>query len=269
MQTCAVAFCKALAALAVAATLAPASIGGGGAVPLPTLPSRLEQHALMLAASARGASPADAPEQAARYIEVVLASQGHVVSRRNYLQQHQLVRQIEVTLSNPASGNRPARILVIGASHVPGTTNNDSETAAVIELARLLKGVRPAQGTELKFVFFVSGVSPETGNFIAFAGTRGAAEQVRQTLASFRAASTFPAEGLAAPAYVEGVTLASHGAQRRYADPALMITDIAFLHYPYSHTAQEAQQRTDYAGMARSVGGLAKLVAGMAAPASM
>lgn len=267
MPTCVEAFCKALAALAAAATLAPASMGG--AAPSPTLSSRLEQHALMLAASARSSSAADAPEQAARYIEVVLASQGHVVSRRNYLQQRELVRKIEVTLSNPAGAHRPARILVIGASHVPGTTNNDSQTAAVIELARLLRGVRPAEGTELKFVFFVSGVSSETGNFIAFAGTRGAADLVRKTLASFRAASALPPEGLAAPAYVEGVTLLGHGARRRYGDPALMVTDIAFLHYPYSHIAQDARQRTDYTSMARSVGGLAKLVAGMAAPASM
>lgn len=264
MPVCVHAFCKTLAALAAVAAIAPVSLGG--AAPLPALSARLEQHALMLAASARAT---DAPTQSARYIEVMLASQGHAVSRRNYLQQRQLVHHIEVTVSNPASAHRPARVLVIGASHVPRTTSSNSETAAVIELARLLKGVRPAEGTELKFVFFVSGVSPDTGNFLAFAGTRGAAELVRKTLASFRAASTFPAEGLAAPAYIEGVTLAGHASRRRYGDPALMITDIAFLHYPYSHTAQREPPRSDYAGMARSVGGLAKLVAGMAAPASM
>lgn len=266
MPPCAQALGKTIAALvAAAATLAP--VGPGAAPAVSTLPTRLEQHTLMLAAAAHSSSAADAPAQAARYIEIALASQGHIVSRRDYRHQGQAMHSIEVTVGTSAGGHRPSRVLVIGASYASSTRRNDGETAVVIELARLLKGLRPAEGTELKFVFFVNGVSDDTGNFIAFAGTRGAAEQVRKTLASFRAA--FPTEGLAAPAYVEGVTLLGDGSHRQVGDPALMITDIAFLHYPYSHTRNATYDQRDYASMARNIAGLARLVAGIAAPASM
>lgn len=235
---------------------------GTGATPIaPTLPSRLEQHALMLSAAARSTGAADAPEQAARYIETALASQGHAVSRLDYPQQGQTMRQIHVTLAHPATVLPARRVLVVGAAYASSTRRNDSETAAVIELARLLRHLRPAVGTELKFVFFVNAVAPETGNFIAFAGSPLAAAQVRKTLASLPA--TLPVEGLAAPAFVEGVTVLCG------AGSTLMITDIAFLHYPYAHTLQGAPDAADYAGMARGVASLARVIAAMAAPPTM
>lgn len=262
MPPCVQAYKKTFVAIAAMASLALFSTGAEPAEP--ALPSRLEQHALMLAAAARSSSAAGAPEQAARYIETALASQGHAVNRRDYRHQGQPMRQVEVTLSNPATTLPAARVLVVGAAHASSTRRNNDETAAVIELARLLRHLLPAAGTELKFVFFVNAVSPDTGNFIAFAGSRAAAESIRKTLSPFRAA--LPVEGLAAPAYVEGVTLLSHATHGRRDDPALLITAIAFLHYPYSHTLQEA---TDYAGMARGVSNLAKLIAAIAAPPAM
>lgn len=263
MPPCVQAYKKTIVAVAAIASLAPCCLGPAPAEP--ALPSRLEQHALMLAAAARNSSAAGAPEQAARHIETALASQGHAVSCRDYRHQGQPMRQVEVTLSNPATVPPAARVLVVGAAHASSTRRrNNDETAAVIELARLLRHLLPAPGTELKFVFFVNAVSPDTGNFIAFAGSRASAESIRKTLSSFRA--TLPVEGLAAPAYVEGVTLLSHAAHGRHDDPALLITAIAFLHYPYSHTLQEA---TDYPGMARGVSNLAKLIAGIAAPPAM
>jgi hypothetical protein len=259
MPPCVRALCSTRVATAAMAALL--LLGTGAARAAPTLAERLEQHALMLAAAARSSNPDDAPEQAARYIETVLASQGHTVSRHDYPRQGQPMHQIDVTVANPATALPAERVLVVGAAYASSTRRNDNETAAIIELARLLKRLRPAQGTELKFVFFVNGMSPETGNFIAFAGPRTAAELVRKTLATFHA--TLPAEGLAAPAYVEGVTVLGHGGT------TLMITEIAFLHYPYSHTLQGALDAHDYAIMARSVASLARVVAAMAAPPSM
>lgn len=259
MPPCVRALCR--TAFATAAMAALALAGAVAAPAAPPLASRLEQHALMLAAAARASSAADAPEQAARYIETALASQGHAVTRHDYPQDGQTMRQIHVTLSNPAAPLPAERVLVVGAAYASSTRRNDNETAAVIELARLLRHLRPAEGTELKFVFFVNGVAPETGNFIAFAGSAMAAGQVRKTLASLSHA--LPVEALAAPAYVESVTVL------RGAGPTLMITDIAFLHSPYAHTLQGAQNATDYAGMARGVAGLARVIAAMAAPPTM
>lgn len=247
--------------VATAAMVALVLACAGAAPSAPTLAARLEQHASMLAAAARSSSPADAPEQAARYIETVLASQGHTVRRHDYRRQGQTMHQVDVSLSNPATALPAARVLVVGAACASNKRRNDNETAAIIELARLLKDLRPAEGTELSFVFFVSGMAPETGNFIAFAGPRNAADLVRGTLATFRAA--LPAEGLAARAYVEGVTVQGRGGS------TLLITEIAFLHYPYSHTLQSAPDTQDYPAMARGVAGLAKVIAALAAPPSM
>lgn len=103
-----------------------------------------------------------------------------------------------------------------------------------------------------------------TGNFIAFVGTLESSALVRQALAAFQAHPGFPVEGLAAPAHAMGVTLSDHGAYRRQDYPALMITDTAFLRYPYYHTAHDTPDKLDYAGMARVVKGLARTIEALA-----
>ncbi len=105
---------------------------------------------------------------------------------------------------------------------------------------------------------------PTTGNFIAFVGTLESSARVRQALAAFKAQSDIPAEGLAAPAHVMGVTLSDHASYKRQGYPVLMITDTAFLRYPYYHTAQDMPDKCDYAGMARVVKGLARTVEALA-----
>jgi Zn-dependent M28 family amino/carboxypeptidase len=110
----------------------------------------------------------------------------------------------------------------------------------------------------------LEGRYPSTGNFIAFVGTLESSSLVREALAAFRAASDFPAEGLAAPAHTTGVTLSDHSSYNRHGYPALMITDTAFMRYPYYHTAQDTPDKLDYESMARVVTGLAKTIAALA-----
>ena len=225
------ALCKTIVALSAVTMLA---VGNMAAAPA-TLASRLAQHAGSLAAAK------DTADQAARYIETALVRLGYEVIRRDYTHQGQRTRSVEIALGNSTS----ERTFIIGAK--------GGDAAAVIELARLLKGLRPSEGTQLQLVFFI-GAGAKPMSFIAFAGSPGAAATVRKALASFRPASVFPAEGLAARAYVEGVTTAG----------TLLITDTA-LRYPYAHTAQEP----DYAAMAADVAALARLIEALAAPATM
>jgi hypothetical protein len=221
--------CKTMVALGAVTTFAFANMA---AVPA-TLAARLAQHADMLAAK----NPAD---QATSYIETALLRLGYEVIRRDYTHQGQRMHSVEVALGNSAS----ARTVIVGAK--------GRDAAAFIELARLLKGLRPAEGTQVQLVFFI-GDGARPMSFIAFAGSPGAAATVRKALAAFRPASVFPAEGLVARAYVEGVSMAG----------TLMITDTA-LRYPYAHTAQP-----DYPAMAADVAGLARLIEALAAPATM
>ncbi|MBC7683840.1 MAG: M20/M25/M40 family metallo-hydrolase [Bdellovibrionales bacterium] len=300
------------------------------AAPAPTPPSldaRLASHVRQVASVEHNTSKPAALEDAATYLETTLATLGYSVKRRHYAYAGHVVRNLEVSLINTVGLKPPERVFIVGAHYDsapggPGANDHGSGTAAVLELARMLKGIHLGPGTELKFVFFVNEEAPyfggegmgswqhamdvrrrgqpvaaalilETigyysqakgsqqlppgleklypnkGNFIAFVGTQASSELVRKALAAFKAASSFPAEGLAAASYVEGVTWSDHTSYNRHGYPAIMITDTAFLRYPYYHTAQDTPAKLDYASMARVVEGLAKLLEGIAAPIRM
>lgn len=192
-------------------------------------------------------SASTTPDHAAGYIEARLAAQGYSVERRQYPHEGRQVRSLEVSLINVGRKQSPDRIFIIGAHY---DAARGGGTAALLELARMLKGMHLGIGTELKFVFFINEEAPGfgdkyQGNFIAFVGAHEASEKVRKTLAAFKAAGP-------APAY-----------------PAIMITDTAFLRYPYHHAAQTTDGKLDYQNTARAVEALAKVIEGIAGPMQM
>jgi len=288
----------------------------------PDLAERMRQHVQAVASEEHNTRRPAQLERAAVYIETTLEKAGYTPARQEYEAGGQKVRNIEVAVANVAQGKRPERIFIVGAHYdsaqgAPGANDNGSGTAAVLELARLLRTVQPASGTEVRFVFFVNeeppfflseemgsmqhaaemkrqghkvegalvletmgyysdkpgsqqlppgleGQYPDTGDFIAFVGTIESSALVRQALAAFQGASDFPAQGLAAPAHTMGVTLSDHSSYDRHGYPALMITDTAFMRYPYYHTAQDTPDKLDYESMARVVEGLAKTIGALA-----
>jgi hypothetical protein len=316
---------KALVAIVLLVVLTLFTVRPGAAVPEPSLASRLRTHVSAIASSEHNTATPARLEEAARYIENVLKTEGYAIHRQEYRAGGQMVRNIEVSIANVAPKAKPARIFIVGAHYdsapgAPGANDNGSGTAAVLELARLLKSMRPSQGTEVKLVFFVNeeppwfhgdemgsmqharkmhdegqnvegalvletigwysqqrrsqqlppgleGRYPDTGNFIAFVGTLESSRLVQDALSAFRAVSDFPAHGLAAPAYVQGVTLSDHSSYNRYGYPAIMITDTAFMRYPYYHTAEDTPDKVDYDSTARVVQGLARTIVALAAGA--
>lgn len=270
---------KSIAALVILVLLAVITMSPGAANA--DLGARLRQHVAALGTG--GGAPA-VPVRAARYVESLLADEGYTVRSHDYRAGSAALRHIEASLANVAPGTRPSRIFIIGARYHAGPGASDesgSGTAAVLELARLLKGMRPNPGTELKFVFFVreeprrsmgeskreriGGSDPDAGSFIAFVGSRDSSRLVAQALAAFRAAPDHPPGGLAAPAYVQGVTLSDHAAQGHL---ALMVTDTAFLRYPYYRTAGGTPGQLDYPTLARVVLGLSRTIGALAGAAS-
>jgi hypothetical protein len=316
---------KILIAILLAIALATLTLETDSATTGPGLSARLRGHVAAIASNEHNTATPQALEQAARHIETALEGFGYRLRRQEYEAGGQKVRNIEVSVSSVAPGGKPERIFIVGAHYdsargAPGANDNGSGTAAVLELARLLKTMQPSRGTEVKFVFFVNeeppwfmgeemgsmqharelkaaghkvdgaliletigwysnapgsqklppGLEkhyPTTGNFIAFVGTLESSALVRQALAAFKAGSDFPAQGLAAPAHVMGVTLSDHSSYNRHGYPALMITDTAFLRYPYYHTAQDTPDKLDYASMARVVKGLARTIESLAGAA--
>ena len=250
---------KAIVAIVLLILLALVTVNPSSALPQPPLSMRLRAHVAAIGA-----------DGTARYIGDVLESEGYRVRRQPHT--------LEVSVANVAAGSRAAHLFIIGARYGAGQRIDDagSGSAAVLELARLLKGLHPSRGTEVKFVFSENDGDADGGSFIAFVGAPAASGRVQEALSAFQAGAKTPARGLAAPAYVQGVTLSAHGADRHAGDPAVMITESAFLRYPYrraapeapaSQESQESQDSVDYDGVARVVAGLARTIRALAAGA--
>jgi Peptidase family M28 len=101
---------------------------------------------------------------------------------------------------------------------------------------------------------------PDRADFIAFVGDLGARGLVRRSIEAFRKNAKFPSEGVAAPAFIPGVTWSDHWSFRRHGYPAMMITDTAFYRYPHYHLPSDTPDKLDYERMARVTLGLAAML---------
>jgi Zn-dependent M28 family amino/carboxypeptidase len=101
---------------------------------------------------------------------------------------------------------------------------------------------------------------PDRADFIAFVGDLGARSLVRQSIRLFRDKAMFPSEGVAAPAFIPGVTWSDHWSFRRHGFAAIMITDTAFNRYPHYHLPSDTPDKLDYERMARVTLGLAAML---------
>jgi Zn-dependent M28 family amino/carboxypeptidase len=102
---------------------------------------------------------------------------------------------------------------------------------------------------------------PEAGNFIAFVSNLRSRRALADLVGAFKSNSDFPAERLASPGIVPGVSWSDQLSFWREGYPAVMVTDTAFYRYRHYHKATDTPDRLDYARMARVVEGLAKAVA--------
>jgi hypothetical protein len=273
---------KVILAILLAIVLAVLTIESGSSAS--TLAARLQTHAQALAPGSPHSQPG-----AKRHLEASLAGYGYAPRLRQASGAAHPGHSIEASLANLAPGVQPSRIFIVGA-HLG--SDGGVSAAAVLELAHAIKNLRPALGTEIRFVFFMDDENAAgnkqvadpgqsgAGNFMAFVGTRASSHRVRQALAALRVDPMLGRHGLAAPAHVMGLTLFGHG-QGDDEGPALVITDTGFLRFPYFHaqtlhgraqTQEEAQaqaharahERNDYDSMARIVSGLARTLGALA-----
>jgi len=126
------------------------------------LASRLRGHVMAIASTPHNVQHDEELEAAAQYIERELQTIGYSIGRQEFLVDGSNVRNIEVV--RDARGNVATETLVVGAHYdsygdAPGANDNATGTAAVIELARLLKDWQPER-TRLRFVLFVNEEPP-------------------------------------------------------------------------------------------------------------
>ena len=101
---------------------------------------------------------------------------------------------------------------------------------------------------------------PSKGNFIAFVSNLSSRKLLREVIASFRQHKQFPSEGGAFPGFTPGIFWSDHWAFWKMGYHALMVTDTAFLRYPYYHTAQDTMDKINIERMSRVVSGLEKVL---------
>jgi len=97
---------------------------------------------------------------------------------------------------------------------------------------------------------------PSQGNFIGFVSNLSSRKLLRKVVASFRQNKQFPSEGGAFPAFFPEIYWSDHWSFWKMGYHALMVTDTAFLRYPYYHTSQDTPDKIDFESLARVVSGL-------------
>jgi Peptidase family M28 len=160
-----------LAALAAATAWYSLSLPGQsftGPVPPATsaetdLARRLERHVTAIASRPHNVAHYDELEASARYIETELAAFGYTPQAQVYDSDGKAVRNIEVIVEPEVPGP-DTETLVVGAHYdsagiAPGANDNGTGSAAVIELARLLKNAGP-RDKRLRLVLFVNEEPP-------------------------------------------------------------------------------------------------------------
>ncbi len=105
---------------------------------------------------------------------------------------------------------------------------------------------------------------PDIGNFIAFVGMSSAEDLVKRCVGTFRATTSFPAEGAALPTLIPRVGSSDHWSFWKQGYPALMITDTAPYRSTDYHKASDTPEKLDYESMARVVEGLRAVITDLA-----
>jgi hypothetical protein len=169
---------KALAPMLAAAAM---STGGYGIVttfpgeshrgPLPALnqadqdlAGRLRRHVESIAVAEHNLGHPQELERVALYLENVLTEQGHAVRRQQFGTDRGPARNLEVTIAGKGGKGR-SEIIVVGAHYdsvfgSPGANDNASGAAAILELARMLRGVALPPQAELRLVLYANEEPP-------------------------------------------------------------------------------------------------------------
>lgn len=111
-----------------------------------------------------------------------------------------------------------------------------------------------------KYPALLGWLDPSRGDFIGFAGKSDSPDLVRRAVRRFRETTSFPSEGVAAPAEWPGVGWSDHWSFWQANYPAIMITDTAIFRNPYYHTANDTPDKLDFPRMARVVEGVRRVV---------
>lgn len=94
---------------------------------------------------------------------------------------------------------------------------------------------------------------PSRGNFIAVVGDLRAGSWIKRVKHGMLSVQALPVESFRAPAWLAPIHFSDHYSFRRLGLPGVLITDTAFMRYPYYHTAEDTPEKLDYERMGQLV----------------
>ena len=148
------------------------------------LAERLREHVVAVASEEHNVAHPEALERSARYIEKTLSTLGYSVSRQEFETEGVKVRNLEVSKGSGKS------LVVVGAHYdsaldAVGANDNGSGVAVLLEFARLLKTVQPAEGLEVRLVFYVNEEEPwfGTDKMGSYVHSQGLAREGKEVVA--------------------------------------------------------------------------------------
>lgn len=105
---------------------------------------------------------------------------------------------------------------------------------------------------------------PDTGNFIGFIGNVASKRLVRRSVRTFRENASFPSEGAAVPASIQGVGWSDHRSFWENDYAAIMVTDTAPNRNPHYHEPTDLPGQLDVDRLSQVVTGLQAIVLDLA-----
>src|SRR5215470_686580 len=198
------------------------------------LRERLRIHVGTIASHEHNIWTSDRLEAAATHLEMSLGDAGYEAQREEYRSGGAVVRNVLAELKGTTRGDE---IIVVGAHYdsvrgAPGANDNGSGVAAVLELARALRGWKPMR--TWRFALFVNEEPPffYSGEMGSQVHARHARERNERIVAMF---------SLETIGYYSDQPGSQH-----YPFPLSV-----FYRYPYYHTPQDTPDKVDYERLAR------------------
>ena len=106
----------------------------------------------------------------------------------------------------------------------------------------------------------IRGDYPDRGNFVVFVSNRASRTLLESAVALFRRTTAFPAEGLAAAEWIDGVGWSDQWAFWQQGYAGVMVTDTAPFRYRHYHKRTDTPDQVVYDRLARVVSGLGRVV---------
>ncbi len=115
-----------------------------------------------------------------------------------------------------------------------------------------------------RLIKWIPGLRRRIGNFVVFTGNFASRRLIRRTYARFKRHARFPALWLPSPSHIMGPDMSDQWSFWQVGYPALMVTDTAFLRYPYYHKSEDLPKHMNFDCMARVVRGCIEATQDMA-----